>query len=62
MHLSIDPDRCQGHGRCAMINMDLFDVDDDGKGVVMIAEPGDAFADDIARAIATCPELAISYA
>jgi ferredoxin len=61
MTLSIDPERCQGHGRCVLINMDLFDVDDDGNGVVILAEPGPEFAEDIQKAIASCPEQAISY-
>jgi ferredoxin len=61
MTLSIDPARCQGHSRCALVNMDLFDVDDDGKGVVLIPEPGPELADDIEKAIASCPEQAISY-
>jgi len=45
MALTIDTTRCQGHGRCALINPDLFDVNDDGYGVVLIPEPeGDAIA------------------
>jgi ferredoxin len=62
MKLSIDPELCQGHGRCVMVNMELFDMDDDAKGLVVDAEPGPEFADDIAKAIATCPEQAITYA
>jgi ferredoxin len=61
MTLSIDPDKCQGHGRCVLINMDLFDVDDDGHGMVIAPEPGPEFADDIKSAVASCPEQAISY-
>jgi ferredoxin len=41
--------------------MDLFDVGDDGHGVVSLAEPGPEHAGDIAQAIASCPEQAISY-
>jgi ferredoxin len=61
MALTINPDLCQGHGRCSLINLDLFDVDDDGHGVVVIAEPGPQYATDIAQAVASCPEQAISY-
>lgn len=60
--LSIDPDRCQGHGRCTLVSMELFDVDDDGQGIVMLPQPGPEFAADISKAIASCPEQAISYA
>lgn len=62
MKLSIDPAVCQGHGRCVMVNMDLFDMDDDGKGMVADAEPAAELAGDIARAMASCPEQAITYA
>jgi len=62
MALTIDTNRCQGHGRCALINPGLFDVNDDGYGVVLIPEPeGDAKAD-ADRAIGNCPEQAISWA
>jgi ferredoxin len=62
MALTIDTTRCQGHGRCALINPFLFDVNDDGYGVVLNPEPeGDAKAD-ADRAIGNCPEQAISWA
>jgi ferredoxin len=62
MALTIDTTRCQGHGRCALINPDLFDVNDDGYGVVLNPEPeGDAKAG-ADRAIGNCPEQAISWA
>ena len=61
MALIIDATRCQGHGRCALINPDLFEVDDDGFGLVLDAAPeGDAKAD-ADRAIGNCPEQAISW-
>ena len=61
MALIIDTARCQGHGRCALINPDLFDVDDDGYAVVLDPVPtGDAKAD-ADRAIGNCPEQAISW-
>jgi ferredoxin len=58
--LSIDTTRCQGHGRCAIISAELFDIDDDGYGVVLISDPGPEYADDVATAIDSCPEQAIS--
>jgi ferredoxin len=62
MALIIDTSRCQGHGRCALINPDLFDVNDDGYGVVLNPAPtGDARAD-ADRAIGNCPEQAIGWA
>jgi ferredoxin len=61
MALTIDTTRCQGHGRCVLINPDLFEVDDEGYGVVLDPAPsGDAKAD-ADRAIGNCPEQAISW-
>jgi ferredoxin len=60
--LAIDPDRCQGHGRCSLINSELFDLNDDGIGVVLDPEPTGAAAADAARAIVNCPEQAITWA
>jgi ferredoxin len=39
----------------------LFDVTDDGLGQVLVPEPEPADAADVARAIANCPESAISF-
>ena len=60
MSLSIDPAKCQGHGRCTLVSPELFDVDDDGYGVVLLPDPGPEYADDVNTAIGSCPEGAIS--
>ena len=60
MTLVIDTEKCQGHGRCVLASPDLFDVDDDGYGQVLIAEPGPEYAADLQQAIMNCPEQAIS--
>lgn len=60
MSLSIDPDRCQGHGRCALASPDVFDLSDDGFGVVLMPDPGPEHEADVATAIGSCPEQAIS--
>jgi ferredoxin len=59
--LTIDASRCQGHGRCSLINSKLFDVSDDGLGQVLVPEPEPEDAADVGLAIANCPESAISY-
>jgi ferredoxin len=58
--LSIDPSRCQGHGRCSLVSPKIFDITDDGLGQVLVPEPGPGDAADVARAIDNCPESAIS--
>jgi ferredoxin len=61
MRISIDLDTCQGHGRCSLVAPELFDVDDDGK--VLLLVPGDvptASEPDARLASANCPERAIT--
>ena len=53
MPLSIDPERCQGHGRCALISPKLFDVDDVGLGVVLLPDPGSEDAADVSDSAET---------
>ena len=60
MELTIDPARCQGHGRCYDLAPDLFGGDDKGYGQVL----GDGVvpegrAAQARRAAANCPEGAI---
>jgi ferredoxin len=56
----IDLGRCQGHGRCALLAPDIFDVDDTGHSVLLLDPiPPDRLAD-TEEAISTCPEQALS--
>jgi ferredoxin len=59
--LSIDASRCQGHGRCSLINSKIFDISEDGFGQVLVADPEPGDMADVARAIDNCPESAISF-
>ncbi len=61
MRVSIDAERCQGHGRCFNLAPDVFGFDELGNGVVLVVEP----ADERTRRLATlaevnCPEHAIA--
>lgn len=61
MKVQIDPGKCQGHGRCYDLFPGLFGDDDEGYGQVL----GDGVVpegkeDDARRAVANCPEAAIS--
>ncbi len=58
--LSIDPAKCQGHGRCALIAPDHFDIDDTGYGVVLGGGVDDGDQTDIDEAVLSCPEHAIA--
>jgi ferredoxin len=60
VRVTIDSERCQGHGRCFSLAPDLFDSDELGNGVVLgdgTVPPGD---EALARlAVANCPEGAV---
>ncbi|GAA3142735.1 MULTISPECIES: ferredoxin [Nonomuraea] len=60
MKLHIDPERCQGHGRCYDLAPELFGEDGEGYGTVL----GDGLVasgqERAARlAVSNCPEHAI---
>ncbi len=60
MRVTIDHDRCQGHGRCFSIAPDLFDSDELGSGLVVgdgtVPEGQEPTA---SLAVANCPEGAV---
>lgn len=56
---TIDADRCQGHGRCAMLAPRVFDIDDDGIGTVLVDPVPDDEVHDVREAVLNCPESAI---
>ncbi len=60
MKISIDPSRCQGHGRCYDLAPTLFGDDDEGYGTVLGDGTVPAGQEQEARlAAANCPERAI---
>lgn len=60
MNVHIDPERCQGHGRCYDLAPGLFGEDDEGYGTVLdggAVPPGEEHTARLA--MANCPERAI---
>ncbi|MER6831021.1 ferredoxin [Streptosporangium sp. NPDC000563] len=60
MRVRINPEGCQGHGRCYVLAPALFDEDDEGYGQVVgdgVVPPGEERAARLA--VANCPERAI---
>ncbi|MEV0235552.1 ferredoxin [Nonomuraea sp. NPDC050786] len=60
MNVRIDPERCQGHGRCYDLAPGLFAEDDEGYGQVIgegVVPPEEEKAARLA--VANCPERAI---
>ncbi|MEV0381476.1 ferredoxin [Nonomuraea sp. NPDC050643] len=60
MKVRIDPERCQGHGRCYDLAPELFGEDDEGYGQVIgdgiVSPDGEHEA---RLAVSNCPERAI---
>jgi ferredoxin len=61
MKVRIDPQACSGHGRCHALAPEVFDSDDDGRGVVRFAAEDlpDSLEDAARLGQANCPEKAI---
>ena len=60
--LQIDPDRCEGHGRCYDVAAKLFEADDYGHGqVIASVAPEDIDPDEASQAVHACPEQAITF-
>ena len=58
--VSIDPARCQGHGRCYELAPGIFDADDEGYGVVLgTGEIAAGLAKRARLAALNCPESAV---
>lgn len=56
----VDRSACVGHGRCYMNAPTVFDCDDDGFPVVIGTATSAAELADLERAVANCPEKAIT--
>lgn len=64
MRISVDLEKCQGHGRCYALAPDLFDSDDEGYAVLLVtAAGGELTPEQEAAAVLAadnCPEYAIT--
>ena len=59
MKVTVDEDRCAGHGMCLTLCPEVFEMTDDGWAV---ADPGElpvGLEDSAREAIENCPERAI---
>ncbi len=59
VRLSVDPDVCAGSGNCVFWAANVFELDPSGISVV-IGDPSQADAEDLAVAVEGCPTGAIS--
>lgn len=60
MRVTVDEDRCAGHGVCTTICPEVFSLTDDGYSVVQDPDVSDEFAEAVGRAAQSCPERAIT--
>jgi ferredoxin len=61
MRVTIDRDRCAGHGLCYMVAPDVFTDDEDGYGrPVLDGELTSELVTSARRAAGSCPEQAIA--
>jgi ferredoxin len=56
----IDPSRCQGHAACLVAAPEVFDLDEEGRGVVLLERPGREQLARVRAAVLHCPEAAVS--
>lgn len=56
----VDTERCTGHGRCYTLAPDVFDADEVGHSVVLVAEVSGDLEEQAVTAEKNCPEGAIT--
>lgn len=60
MKVSVDLERCTGHGRCYAICPSVFDEDEAGHCVLLATEVASEIAATARQAADNCPEQAIT--
>lgn len=60
MRISIDQDLCCSSGHCVLTVPDVFDQDDDGLAITLVATPPSELEAKVREAADTCPAGAIS--
>ncbi len=59
MRVTVDEDRCAGHGMCLTLCPEVFEMSDDGWAVATDDDVPAALEGAVHEAIANCPERAI---
>ncbi len=60
MRIRLDPERCQGHGRCYSLAPDLFDSDALRHCLLLVDEVPAGREDDARSGVDNCPEQALT--
>jgi ferredoxin len=59
LHARVDPEACIGTGMCEATVPELFEVGDDGRSRVLLADVPEALVDAAREAAANCPTRAL---
>jgi ferredoxin len=59
-HISVDADRCVGHGRCYSLAPEIYDADDAGHSVLRFEDVSAELAQHALAGAQNCPEEAIT--
>ncbi|GAB2960818.1 ferredoxin [Streptomyces pseudoechinosporeus] len=60
MKVTVDDDRCRGHGVCCSLCPEVFDLSDDGYAVAQTPDVPEEFENAVRSAAGMCPERAIT--
>lgn len=60
MKVVVDMDKCQDHGQCAFAAPEVFEINADGKLVVLNESPDESLRDAVEEAADVCPVQAIT--
>jgi ferredoxin len=60
IEIRADLDKCEGYANCILAAPDVFDIDDEGKVVVLRASVGDSGRERVAESVRACPAAALS--
>lgn len=60
MIVTVDEDRCRGHGVCSSLCPTVFVLNDDGYSEVLVPQVPPEAEQDVLAAVRQCPEKAIS--
>lgn len=64
MRITLDSEKCQGHGRCYALAPTVFEPDEEGYAVLLINDPDGTVPSELEQAATlaadNCPEFAIT--
>ena len=61
MKVIVNPDTCEGHGKCEMAAPEVFKLGNDDVSIVLVDDVPKELVDKVDRAIRLCPRQAISW-